>query len=725
MRMWLMAFLRRIRLLPSVEFLPQMEMTECGAACLRMIMAFHGHYVPMAELRVACNVSRDGSVAADMLEAAESYGFEAVAVQVALENLEDLVLPAILHWEFNHFVVLEGLDRKNLRIVDPAIGKVEVARQDAMRKFTGVAMMFAPDDETFRPRPKVKPSLKRYFSLFRLALPSLGLILAASLSLEVIGLIFPVSAQILVDHVITPKRETWLYGLAALLVAATIGKTAVRLAREWTVQVLQRTLDLHLLSGFMDHLLTLPISFFLQRRPGELMQRLSINGQIRSLLASQSVSFLLDGFLLVGYLFLAFVYCPKLALIVVAVSLARWTILMGIRRRNRYLVANELMVNGREGAALVEAFTGLETTKASGAEFIVVDRWYNRVVDSVNVGLLRRTLEMKVTRTMGVIHGLAMAIVYLLGAKEVMAGRMTLGVFMSFNVIQGLFMSPFESLMDAISQIQYLGMYLERLDDVLETPAEPRGTLQPGRLQGSIELQHVTFKYARKGRPAIRDISLTIAPGEKIALVGATGAGKSTLARILLGMHLPDQGRIMFDGVDLREYDLSQFRNQMGVVLQETFLFNDTVLANLTLNDDSIPFEKVRDSARLACAEDIILQLEDGYETKVGPNGNRLSGGQRQRLNLARALAHDPAILVLDEATSSLDLALEKQVHQNLASLGCTRVIIAHRLATVMDADRILVMEDGRLVQEGTYDSLSSQPGPFRTLVTSMEATHA
>ena len=370
----------------------------------------------------------------------------------------------------------------------------------------------------------------------------------------------------------------------------------------------------------------------------------------------------------------------------------------------------------REGGALVEALTGLETTKASGAESRMVQRWAHRMTQRVNAGLERRRLAIGASQAMTLLQGGTTAAVFLVGGHEVLAQRMTMGVFASFLTLQNLFMGPLGTLLESVTQLQYLGNHLRRLDDVLETEREPSGHVDPGRLQGAIELRDVSFSYTPGAPTVIQNVSLSIRPGEKVALVGPSGAGKSTLARLLLGMHLPSHGTIAFDGRDLRELDLQKLRNQMGVVLQETFLFDDTVRANLSLNDEHIPLARLQWSARMACVDGVIEKLGEGYASRVGKNGSLLSGGERQRLNLARALAHDPAILLLDEATSSLDLETEAKLHANLASLGCARIVIAHRMATVRDADRILVIHDGQIVQAGTFEELEAQEGLFRVL---------
>lgn len=705
-----------------IHYTPQMEVTECGAACLTMVLACHGHHASLPEVRQACGVSRDGANALAIVRAARGYGLDAKGAKPTMEQLYQLPLPAILHWDFNHFVVLERLTKTKAFLVDPACGRRTMLMEEVSHHFTGVALIFTPTG-AFLYKPKTYPSLAKYRESFRESLPSLGQVLLASLALQAVGLVFPVANQILLDRVIGPKQDAWLWGLAFGLGAATIAKALMVLIRSYVVQGLQNVLDLTIMGRFLDHMLHLPLGFFLQREAGDLVQRVQSNATIRNLLGSQPISALLDGFLLLGYAGLMLAYNLKLALVVLVFGAVRVGLLLGLRDRNQQLMASELVAAGREGGALVEAMTGLETTKASGAESRMVQRWAHRMTQRANAGLERRRLAIGAGQAMTLLQGGTTAAVFLVGGHEVLAQRMTMGVFASFLVLQNLFMGPLGTLLESVTQLQYLANHLRRLDDVMETDREPSGTLDPGHLSGAIQLQNVSFSYTPGAPPILQNVSINIRTGEKVAIVGPSGAGKSTLARLLLGMHLPTSGTIQFDGRDLRELDLQKLRRQMGVVLQETFLFDDTVRANLSLNDEHIHMEHLRWAAGMACVDGVIGNLPEGYQNRVGENGCLLSGGERQRLNLARALAHDPAILLLDEATSSLDLETEARLHANLAGLGCTRIVIAHRMATVRDADRILVMHGGQIVQEGTFEELETQEGLFRMLVHAKELT--
>lgn len=707
-----------------VVYVPQMEIAECGAASLAMVLAFHGHQATLPEVRQACGVSRDGASAKAIAQAARTYGLDARGVRLDLDQLARIPVPAILHWDFNHFLVLERVTKRKVLLVDPAGGRRIMGLTGVGRHFTGVALLFAPGP-AFQERTGTRPSLAHYRNAFRRSLPGFCQVLLAAGILQGVGLVFPVASQLLLDRVILPRQETWLWGLAMALGAAALARTALTLIQGWVIQGLQVSLDQQLLTGFLDHLLHLPLGFFQQRETGDLAQRIQGLTTLRSLLGSQAVSALLNGFLLLAYTGLMTAYSPRLSLLVVGLGLGRAGTFLLLQARNRQLLATELAASGREAAALQEAITGFETTKASGAESRMLQRWAHRMTARVNASLQRHRLAMGAGSLTGLLKGAASAAVLAFGGREVLASHMTLGVFIAFLTLQSLFMDPLEALLGLAGQLQYLGCHLHRLDDILSVPGEVSGPAAPGRLRGAIELREVSFSHTPGAPPVVDGLSVNIRAGEKVAIAGATGAGKSTLARLLLGMHLPSAGSIRFDGRDLREFDLAALRRQMGIVLQETFLFDDTVRANLSLNAPDLPLDRLQWAVRMACMDEVIATLPEGFGSRVGENGCLLSGGQRQRLSLARALAHDPAILLLDEATSSLDLETERRVHANLASLGCTRIVIAHRVATLRDADRILVLQEGRIVQEGPYQDLSQSQGPFGSMLAAMGGGHA
>jgi ABC-type bacteriocin/lantibiotic exporter with double-glycine peptidase domain len=606
--------------------------------------------------------------------------------------------------------------------VDPDQGRRFVAKARLDTSFTGVALVFAPDD-AFRERRRGLPSLGRYLEILREVGPSLLQLLAASLMLQMVGLVFPVANQILVDRILLPRYAPWLWGLGLGLGAAVVARALLTLLRSYLLQGLQLRMDLRLMESFVAHLVSLPLAFFLQRQPGDLLNRVESNTEIRDLLSSRSVSALLDVCLLAGYSALMLFYDLRLALVVLGLAGLRVALLLVFQNYNSQLTS-ELAFYGQEQALLVEALTGLETVQASAAQGFVLARWVPRMVRRMNVSVSRQRLLLGSRQFLGLVHGFTLAAVFWIGGREVLAERMTLGVFAAFLSLQSLFMVPLEALLEAVTGLQNLTSHLLRLDDVLENPVEASGTLDPGRLKGGITLDRVSFRYNSGSPWILRDISLVIQPGEKVALVGQSGAGKSTLAKLLMGMVVPTEGGIRFDGLELRSLDLQALRRQLGVVLQDSFLFDEDVRSNISLRDPDMPMARIQWAAELAQVHGVIANLAQGYNTRMGENGRTLSGGERQRICLARAIAAKPSILLLDEATSALDLETERAVHAGLAAQGYTRIIIAHRLETVKDADRILVLTEGSLAQQGTYAQLSAAPGPFRDTILAGAGRH-
>jgi ABC-type bacteriocin/lantibiotic exporter with double-glycine peptidase domain len=701
----------------EVPYIAQLDALECGAACLAMILGYQGHHAALPDVRAACAVSRDGVNALAMVQAAQSYGLEAIAYSTELTGLSQIPLPAILHWEFNHFVVLERLHHSGgATIVDPARGRLKVSAEALGKCFTGVVLAFTPTPALTR-RRRSRPQLGRYRSLVREHRGSIMQVASIALLLEVLSLAFPVGQQILVDRVIVPHASAGLWSVGVALMLAPLTQCALLLARGQVVNKLQMTLDLQLLGKFMHHVVRLPVGFFLQRSPGDLLGRLEGNSALRALLGSQIATSILDIFLLLGYATLMLLYDWQLGLLVLAVGCARAACYVAMRHAHRRASASEAVASSGATIVLVESLSSLETIRSTCAESFFARRWSDRVLERSQSQRQRMELQNLGAQLTGLLNGLGLALVCAAAGAAVISGKLSIGVFCAFMTLQGLLQAPINNLIESLENLQHLGTNLARMDDVFESDAEQGGARDAAQIQGDIRLEKLSYRYSPGAPWSLRGIDLHIRAGEMLALVGQSGAGKSTLARAVLGMVVPSAGTILFDGQALDSYDLEKLRQRIGVVLQEVEILNDTVLANITLNDPSITAAAARAAAQAACLDQVIEALPLGYSTRLGEAGVQLSGGERQRLCLARALARRPSVLILDEATSAVDEQTEERIHANLSRLGCTRIVIAHRFNTVRNADRILVLKSGRIAQLGTFGSLADEPGLFQDLL--------
>ncbi|HEX2585422.1 MAG TPA: peptidase domain-containing ABC transporter, partial [Steroidobacteraceae bacterium] len=508
--------------------------------------------------------------------------------------------------------------------------------------------------------------------------------------------------------------------LACAFLFAILMQAMLRLARGWALSALQAILDLQLLGDFMRHAVRLPLGFFMQRKPGDLLQRMASNSELRSFLGTHIASSILDTFLLVGYAALMLMYQWQLGLLVIAVGCARAVLQIVLRNLNRMAMATELAALSGAGSTLVETLGAVETIRAASAESFAIRRWSDRVVQRAVASKPRLNLDNAAKQLTQLTNALGVAAVSALAGYQVITGGMSVGVFSAFMTLQALYLTPFNALIEAFGQWQQLGSHIARLDDVLETRPEDSGTADATSISGAISLRNVSFRYSSATPWILRDINIVIRAGEKIAIVGLSGSGKSTLARVMLGMLSPAEGAVYFDDKELRHYNLSKLRTRVGVVLQEIGTLNRSVTDNIRVTNPELSFASVKSAAQAACIDDVIEMLPNGFATILGDQGFQLSGGERQRLCIARAISSGPAVLVLDEATSALDSVVERRINANLAAMRCTRIVIAHRLDTIRDADRILVLDDGRIVQQGSFDSLSAQSGLFNTMLHSM-----
>lgn len=696
---------------------------ECAAACLAMVLGHHGREVSVAETHERCGVGRDGATALDLTNAGRSYGLRVQPLSLELDELEDVGCPAILHWGFSHFVVLERFDRRGATIADPASGRRRVERDEIDRKFTGVALSMSPGegfdrhDEADDEGPAWRLVARRAFRAPR-ARRIVGQVLLASLGLQLLGLSVPLLTKTVIDTVLPLQIDDVMATLGAGIAVIVLTQLALSFLRGLLLVNLQAKLDAELMTGFFEHLLALPYPYFQERSTGDLLHRLSSNVQIRNVLSNQTLVAVLDGFMVIVYAVVLLATVSLLGLVAVILGAAVALLVLTSRRMTR-LVKRELSEQAESEAFLVESVSGIEALKSAGAEPQTLARWTGIFASQLEATMDRSRMSALLGSLTSTLQRFAPLILLWFGAVEVLGGSMSLGTMLALISLSQLFLAPLSSLVAAGLQIQQISGHLERIASVLRTPSEQTGrSVQVAPvLAGDMVFDNVSFRYDESSPWAVRNLSLELSPGMKVALVGRTGSGKSTVAKLALGLYEPTEGRILVDGVPLHDLDLRTVRAQFGVVLQEPTLFNGSIRRNIAYNNPDLSLKSVERAARLAALHEDIEKMPMGYETIIAEGGNALSGGQRQRLAIARALARDPRFLVLDEATSDLDSVTEATVSAHLAEQEVSSLVIAHRLSTVQGADAIIVLEDGETVERGTHVELLDRDGVYAKLV--------
>jgi ATP-binding cassette subfamily B protein len=708
----------------TIPFIRQMEYADCGAACLAMVLGYFGKRVDLRELRDVTAAGRDGVTALSMVTAARAYGLRVRGVRADLADLQYLPRGSILHWEFSHFVVFERTTRKGIRVVDPARGRRIVSMADLRNAYTGVAILCEPSDGFDRARSRVKGTWRYLRPMLRQS-RNMVRVVATSLIIRLAALGLPLLTLLVVDEIV-PRNDHHLLVVLAAGVGMVIGYNFLSaFLRANLLLELQTRFDMGLTMGFIDHLVKLPYSFFLRRSSGDLMMRLQSNTAVRDILATSTMSAVLDGAFATLYLALLFVISPVLAVVVLVLAVLEISVMVLSWRRNQRLMSRSLQAQADSQSYAYELLAGIETLKASGAEHRAVDRWGGLFTDQINIDLTRGRLGAVVSSAMSTLQIASPLVILMVGAFQVLAGHISLGTMLSASALGAGFLQPLGTMISSGLQLQMLGSYMQRINDVLDTPSEQHGeNVRPApQLSGQIRADDVSFSYGPLAPEVVSGVCLEIQPGQHIGIVGRSGSGKSTLAHLLLGLYRPTSGHIDFDGLDLGGLDAGSVRRQLGIVTQRPYVFASSVRENIALTNPELPLEVIVEAAKIACVHDDIMAMPMGYDTPLHDGGASVSGGQRQRIALARALVHRPSILLLDEATSELDTVTEQKIYNNLDVISSTTIVIAHRLSTIRNADLILVMDQGRIVEAGTHEQLVSRQGAYTALVHAQSGT--
>ena len=715
-----------IKKVAKVPVIMQLEALECGAACLAMILAYYDAWIPLEQVRSDCGVSRDGSNAKNVLKAARSYGLTAKGYRFEPEVLkEEGTFPCIVHWNFNHFIVLKGFKNNEAYINDPGRGELKISMKEFDEGFTGITLLFdAPD--TFVPTGKRESTLDFVISRLDGAKTAIAFVFLTSIITNLIGIITPAFTRIFYDRLLTHQNPEWFKPFIIALGVMFAVQIIVSIVNTEYSNIINGKMAVVGSTSFMWKILRLPMVFFSQRMAGDILTRQGSNSAIANVIVQTLAPLLLNTIMMIFY-FVVMIRYNLVLTVVGLISILVTTFVSQIISKKRINASRVAMRDaGKLQGTTVAGISMIESIKASGSENGFFERWAGYQAGSNN----GETSFSNVNYTIGLIPGfvslLSSSVILFISLYLTIQGKFTLGMITAFEGYLASFQAPANQLINASSTLQSMRTEIERVDDVMRYPTDVIYAAEDiidedssySKLTGKITMKNVTFGYAKLDEPLIKDFNLELTPGKRVAFVGSSGCGKSTLSKLISGINQPWSGEILYDGKKITEIDRSIFTGSLAVVDQDIILFEDTIKNNIKMWDDSIEDFEVILAAKDAQIHEDIVQREGGYDYMLTEGGKDFSGGQRQRLEIARVLAQDPTIIILDEATSALDAKTEYEVVKAIKDRGITCIVVAHRLSTIRDCDEIIVLDHGVVVERGKHDELMALNGHYTQLIT-------
>ncbi|MEK4082243.1 peptidase domain-containing ABC transporter [Solibacillus sp. FSL K6-1126] len=696
-----------------VPFIEQMQQTECGLSCLAMVLSYYSYEVNLPELRKKTEGGRNGTDLLTLKNLAISYKLDANGKVVPLKLLPSIQLPAILFWNKKHYVVLEKIEIGSATIVDPEIGRLTLKMTEFQENYSGVVLSLFPSKD-FTTRKLDKKEKYSYFNQF-LNQKKLGIkILVISVLLQLLAVTVPVSIKYIVDNILKGITLNTINVIGIFGILTFLIYYGFTLLHGGLLVKLQNNLDINLMNRFISHLMSLPYKFFEMRTSGDLILRTNSNVIIRQIISNQLITSLINISLIIVLLIYMLSQSVKLTLSVLVIAFLQIGIIALTKTKLKMMTQAELSAQTNTNGFITEAIHGISVIKSLGIEKEMYTDWselFNKQIISSKNKLLYQN---KINALISSLMFLAPLIVAWFGSILVIQKEITIGTLFAFQSLVAIFLTPFTSMATSFSEIIRIGTLLERIRDILGTESEQQLNMKKiEKPKGNISIENLTFGYNDRNE-IIKNISFKVSKGQKVAFIGKSGSGKSTLASLLAGLYEPNSGTIKYDDENIQFLDKSHLRKQIGMVLQEDFLFNRTIKENIIMHNKDITLKDVEKACQIAQIHEDILNMPMKYETIISETGTNISGGQRQRIVLARALARNPSILILDEATSALDTLTERKISDMLDVLDCTRIIIAHRLSTIISADKIIIIDEGQILDQGTHEDLLSRSAYYR-----------